>query len=377
MKKALLIVLLIYTCATYAQISISRNEIPDSVGYNANYLTSALVPVNLGIEGGPQRWDFSEIPFTATSDPFEILSPNVSPWNSSFNWGTAFNPRYATMVQSGGDFLGVLSDSANIWSYYRITTTAYEMLGYGIQGDLIVPEQAVKPSTATRVMQIPLNFNSAWFDSFKAIIDIPDTGSVDLKLKTNLRIQNNVDAFGFLVCPQDSANVLRQVTVVSGNVQIGTLLFTVFIPLMTQEIPSYTQVSYVAENKGILVSATSDTGITTPNFTVAATLRQYGQRVNQIEPNRNLSIPSQISLSVSPNPFNPTTMVSFSSDRDEQVVIDVFDSNGRSIEKLFSGFILHNKKYRMPLTNLSSNGVFFVRMQSETQQKSVKLVKIH
>ncbi|MCX7835308.1 MAG: T9SS type A sorting domain-containing protein [bacterium] len=377
MRVMIILILFSLLNNAFTQISISRNEIPDSVGYIAPYLTSSNVQVNLGNTGGPQRWDFSIIPLTAIPTPQEIFSPNITPWNTTFNWGTTTNPRYAEMAQHAVDLFNLFTDSSMFWGYYRITSSNYELLGYGITNDLFLPDQAIKPSNAIRVMRIPLNFNTTWYDSFKAIIDIPDTGNVDLKLRTNLRFQNNVDAFGFLVCPQDSANVLRQVTVISGNIQIGTMVFNVFVPLSTQPIPTFTQVNFLAENKGIMVTAVSDTGVSTPNFNLATTLKQKGNRFNQLENHSFVFLPSSLEISAYPNPFNAVSFIQFSNNKNSYITLDVYNVNGRFQERLFQGWIYRNKKYVVPFSPNGASGTYFIRIQANGQQRSIRLLNLH
>lgn len=376
MKRLNLLIVVLLSSYCYAQISISRNEIPDSVGYSSPYLTSSNVEVNLGTTGGPQRWDFSTIPLTAVPTLMEIYSPNITPWGTNFNWGTTTSPRYAQMAQHATDFFNLFTDSSLFWSYHRITNTAYELLGYGVIGDLIIPQQAIKPSTAVRLMQIPLNYNVTWFDSFKAIIDIPDTGNVDLKVRTNLRFQNSVDAYGFVICPQDSANALRLVTVISGNYQIGTVVLNVFVPLSTLPAPTFTQVNFIAENKGIMVTAVSDTGVSTPNFTTANMLKQKGERITQIE-NRSVAfLPNSISIQAYPNPFNSLSLIKFSIGKNSYVTLDIFDANGRYVEQLFKGIADNKVEYVIPFKRKCSSGNYFIRLQTEEHQKTIKLVTL-
>ncbi|MDK9698692.1 MAG: T9SS type A sorting domain-containing protein [bacterium] len=379
MKQTLIIVSLAIIASTaFAQISIDRSEFPQSVGATTTFLTGFNEEVNLGTTGGPQRWDFSQIPEGAVPQVNVTISPDSTPWPSTFNWGSTSNPRYAQLAERGAGLTGGLVDTSGFYTYFRFSTNAFEMLGFGISADTLIPTQAVKPSNSIRMAQIPLNYNATWWDSLKATIDLPDTGGVDLKAKLNVRYQHVVDAYGMCLYPNDSAQTLRQVSVSSGNIQIGTVIFSIFIPLQTITIPAQTQVTWIAENHGPVVTAISDTGITTPNFTRATQLQLNGRRWNSSvsQPLENAPMPSDLVIKAYPNPFNPATSIQVTSDVAGTAVVSITDVLGREVASLYRGNIEAGTMLQLHWNAKASAGVYFVRATVNGMTKSSVLLRL-
>ena len=84
--------------------------------------------------------------------------------------------------------------------------------------------------------------------------------------------------------------------------------------------------------------------------------------------------PSSFILSSYPNPFNPSTTLSFSLPRAGSVSIGVFDITGRKVETLAEGrYDAGEHRVTFDGTKLPS-GIYFARMQAGDQQRTQKMV---
>ena len=86
-------------------------------------------------------------------------------------------------------------------------------------------------------------------------------------------------------------------------------------------------------------------------------------------------LPTQITLKPNfPNPFNPTTQISFSIERESKVILDIYDINGRKIESLIDRFISNGiHKYKWNASKYSS-GVYFVKLSDGKSLLTQKLM---
>jgi hypothetical protein len=94
------------------------------------------------------------------------------------------------------------------------------------------------------------------------------------------------------------------------------------------------------------------------------------------DPQHALEIPSSITLSAYPNPFNAVTRLHFNLARTGRVDLQVFDLNGRLVETLASKtFNAGEHEIRFDGKNLAT-GVYLARMQSGSFSATQKLMLI-
>ncbi|NOX89486.1 MAG: T9SS type A sorting domain-containing protein [Calditrichaeota bacterium] len=76
-----------------------------------------------------------------------------------------------------------------------------------------------------------------------------------------------------------------------------------------------------------------------------------------------------------PNPFNPTTNIEFKPNESGRVTLEVFDVNGRLVQKLFDDKVQANRLYRVEFkgNNLSS-GIYFYRLKINNHLETRKMV---
>ncbi len=93
------------------------------------------------------------------------------------------------------------------------------------------------------------------------------------------------------------------------------------------------------------------------------------------EENNNEVIPSAYALHQNfPNPFNPSTTISFSIPNTEFVTLKIYDSVGKEVETLVNENLpagSYNKQFNA--TNLAS-GVYFYRLQAGSYYQTNKMI---
>jgi hypothetical protein len=81
-----------------------------------------------------------------------------------------------------------------------------------------------------------------------------------------------------------------------------------------------------------------------------------------------------------PNPFNPTTHIVFSLERDGPVTIAIYDIAGRRVRSLMDGKMTSAGRYTITWDGLDdqgrnvSSGVYFCRFQAEDEAASTKMI---
>ena len=97
--------------------------------------------------------------------------------------------------------------------------------------------------------------------------------------------------------------------------------------------------------------------------------------------NDNLSLtnmPTEVSLSPAyPNPFNPSTNLSYTVPQDGSVKLSVYDINGRLVENLVNSYQQAGSYNAVWNASNISSGVYFVRLSasSEILTQKVMLIK--
>lgn len=100
----------------------------------------------------------------------------------------------------------------------------------------------------------------------------------------------------------------------------------------------------------------------------------YGTQTGA-EEHTSTTLPSTVELKNYPNPFNPTTTISFSVPKSASVSLTVFDAMGRQVQQLInsSPMTVGNHSIQFDGSKLSA-GVYFARIQSEEFTKTQRMV---
>jgi len=88
-------------------------------------------------------------------------------------------------------------------------------------------------------------------------------------------------------------------------------------------------------------------------------------------------IPSTATLQTAfPNPFNPTTTLRFSTPKDGQVNLEIFDPAGRRVHTLHEGFMVRGWHEITWQATDSASGVYFAKLRTGGTTCGIKLILI-
>ncbi|MBN1968713.1 MAG: C10 family peptidase [Candidatus Delongbacteria bacterium] len=110
-------------------------------------------------------------------------------------------------------------------------------------------------------------------------------------------------------------------------------------------------------------------GVLSANYSVWIKLGTVGINDNMIPESSEI-------VSAYPNPFNPTTNISFMINTNDNIKLAVYNSNGALVQELFSGKLttgLHSISF--DASKLSS-GIYFCRMVAGSEMSNIKLMLI-
>ena len=103
---------------------------------------------------------------------------------------------------------------------------------------------------------------------------------------------------------------------------------------------------------------------------------------NLIEPSDELGIsqnefPNVFMIdSIYPNPFNPTTTIRFSLPHHSLINVHIYDLQGRLVDKLFNGYKQSGFHEIIWNAHEYSSGVYFVKVQSEREYVTSKILLV-
>lgn len=101
------------------------------------------------------------------------------------------------------------------------------------------------------------------------------------------------------------------------------------------------------------------------------------QELTSSEEEIDFSIPNRTAITGSyPNPFNPTTNIQYSIEKQQNIEITVYTTTGRKVETIFSGNKISGQhEVKWNATNMAT-GVYFVRLTSATYASTLKVLLI-
>ena len=77
-----------------------------------------------------------------------------------------------------------------------------------------------------------------------------------------------------------------------------------------------------------------------------------------------------------PNPFNPTTTISFGLPQESHVVIDIYDIKGQKVEEIINQNMLHGTHSIVWNADSHSSGVYFIKMLAGEYISTQKLLLV-
>ncbi|RMG63232.1 MAG: T9SS C-terminal target domain-containing protein [Calditrichaeota bacterium] len=355
----LLVCLSLFSGLTRAQITVNSGDLP-AIGQSLSYYfvsdsTGQGIPVNVGNAGANQVWSFDQSAYPGGYlSTVEIVDPASTPFAASFpgsNWGWKFS-----------------LDTASTYIYFENSPTTLKQLGIAFStSDTTVVDPTEDPDT---ILVYPLAYNTSWSYTSRDSVDLGQ----GLLLVTVAQSQVVVDAWGTVQLPAGTFPALR---VREDRTTTQTLYFNGF-PINTDQWSNISYQWVSDQGRGLLVTISSLNNETNPNFTRAEDIQMQVGPVG-IEPEPSPVAERFELLPAFPNPFNPTTTVSFRVPIRSRVTLTVYSVLGQPVKTLMDGVVGPGRhQVQWDGTNQAgrpvSSGIYLVEMRAGTFQQVIKVV---
>lgn len=308
---------------TYSQISVTSNDVLGLIGKSQTIEldTTGNMAINVGSSGANQTWNFTSLPVAGFRTTQNFVTPAATPFEAEFPM--------ANFVISFTDTSGEEGfREVTVYEYFEVTGSSFANLGGGIT----IPEMDTSIVTfqAEDVAPLPLAFNASWTSTETDTFGDPATfATVSLDTATNL-----VDAWGTVQLPIGTFDCLR---VRSDNrCTEKTILAGVVTQMSTTSTINY---SWISKDGFIVAEAESQDNDTNPNFTTAASFQWVASLTTGVsERKEDEQNPGHFVLFENyPNPFNPSTTISFSLNEPSDIILNIFNIKGQLVRTLASG----------------------------------------
>lgn len=339
---AIIIVSTFFVMCSYAQITVQMSEVQAifTPGTQIKAYIPSLASVNVGLQGGPNNYDFSTITFTDTNNG---------------------SPAYVSDVP---ELVGRYPSTAFIWGnpagqiVYNVPISEFFNNAMLMHGSASISPDTLRFVHCTppeQVVYFPLAYNASWNSSFTQT----DTTYV-LGVPTNINSvalskSMIVDGFGTLI-------------IAGYNFQCLRLKKT-----LTSPPPSDNEFWYITRDGALLmiwaIEAQADTGTVQIHHMVLL----MGQSLVSVRSAPDF--PTCYSLSQNyPNPFNPTTTIQYSLPSQSFVSLKVFDVLGSEVATLVNE--VQTAGYQSVVFNASglSSGIYLYRIETGSFFETKKLV---
>lgn len=342
-----------------AQITIDENDINKTFGtvwtmFQADD-DSLAINVNLGTPGGPNNWQFdpSDFPAGDTVD-YTIVDPASTPWGNEFpNSDHVWN-----FLEPENNF--------NVFSFTEASSNGY--LHHSAVFQVGANEFKVIFSNPRKLLEFPATLGTTWTENY-IVIPLFDPANATVDSTSSV---STVDAWGTITTPLGTFDCLRvrvDETEISLDYDNGVVVAT----------DTTTEINYLfyTENGGYFAEISSLDNETNPNFTTASDITFRMQNVTVgIEENSNLKLSTFDLAQNFPNPFNPSTQISYSLSKPNFVNLTVFNEIGQEVKVLKNGFQnAGNFNLNFDASKLSS-GTYFYKIKVGNQSKTKKMLLI-
>jgi hypothetical protein len=328
--RFILLAILICAAAVQAQPVINASDFPTSPGTTQNFgKTSSTVAVNLGPAGVNQTWNFSSMT-TDEAFTWNWVVPSTTPQGSHFPTANICNWSHD------------LTENSDSYAYYTLTSNVLTPLGIATSN----PDTFIVYTNQTAQYSFPISYNTSWYTAWTMPV-VPNLSFVrDSTYST-------VDAWGTLTDLTGTHPCLR--------IKNHAYIMTYVLGNLFQTITNW-DYTWIVPSMGLVVNISSANNEPNPNFTTGKFERQTGASAVRELPISQM-LPTSVELEpVYPNPFNATTVLTFSLPMAGDVNLSVFDASGREVSGLAQGHYQPGV-YQVEFNgaNLSS-GTYFARL---------------
>jgi hypothetical protein len=331
--------------STNAQITIASSDIISQFSIGNSVMiheTEAPANVNIGSPGGGNNWDFSSLQggvnFITT-----VVNPSGSPYINEFPGATI----------SSSAVRDIEGDLAQIWFYWNING-GFDNLGSAALLDSSVGSTFITKNTpAARELQLPLTYNSTWSQTYTSTFYLNGAPFIN----TDLSVSTVVDAYGTMILPGGAsfeALRVRESTTSSGITDVYYLFVS----------KSGAQVSLFASDPNPPLSGAIDLEGYSYNgpFTVTS--------VEQID-----GLPNNYYLGQNfPNPFNPSTKISWQSPVNSHQTLKIYDILGNEVATLVNEYKAAGAYNATFDASGLASGIYLYRLQAGSFVETKKMI---
>ena len=362
MNRFLTIVAMITLAASWAaaQITITARDVPRTPDQQFQYYSeSGGIPINVGVPGGPQTWDFTT-GGTANITTDLYLDPSTSP------------PQYSranVVIQTDEINFSGINEPGKMYCYLhtlRFIMGALETTYEGQTVDFMLTPPVTQYT-------LPMVMGNTWSNTLN-LDEIFTFSTGDIRIELFSTINSEVDAYGTAQVPYGDYEVLRVRNNVHYDLTVSIWLLFIWVPIL-QESGDAINYDWRAQDIGAVVTAT---GPDDPYFTSASQVRRL-MNAGTISSNMSEDLASEIPktevlIDCYPNPFNNQTLITYQLTRPSEVVLGIYDILGRQVVSIDQGMQsdgLHEIHWSPE--NLSA-GVYFAVLQTENHIQKQMLV---
>lgn len=353
MKKILLTVAIagIFVISAQAQITITRNDMPDTGDTIRTSFTVVENGINYEQAGADVEWDFSDLlPGIQALDTF--VSINSLP----LVYQLVFNPLVATIASpvSGFDLVpGV--NLTDIYQFFRETNNFFGNAGvaFTLEG-IPVPLKYDQPDVYFR---FPVTYLSTDSSESSFNLALPDIGY----LETNRKRVNHVDAWGTVTTPYGTFPTIRVKSYLTtyDSIYIDSIQFG---QGLSREFIEY---KWLASNMGIpLIQIDEEGPLLTARYIDSVRLLTGVEHLVFSEPGFRLF----------PNPANEFLYAEFSLEQSAVLKIELFDLSGRLRSEPINQYFSAGTHTRIIHLEDLTAGVYIVKASTNNRHIIRKLL---
>lgn len=344
MKKLLLFTFVAIGLGATAQITVESTDFANAgdtvrVSYNSTINLSEVE-----VSGANVTWDFSAlVQDSQTVLNYVSVGDSPLPYQFAFNNGFLYPNHESNLAQSmpDQDMMGFLT-LTEVYNYYDNATGMYRHTGMG--ANVSGAPLPVRHDTIDVVYDFPLNFNDTYSSRLYWEAEIPSLGYYS----QYKRIENEVDAYGTVILPNRSYEVLRLKKTIQETDSVYSSQFSFGSQF---DLPESIEYHFIAKNEKTPVLKV---------ITVGGVVRE-ATYIDDYIPTASIDNVESFELRLYPNPTNDLLHIS-GINVNEVIVLDVFGK-----------VVLKSKSSVIDFKSLSQ-GAYFVRLRDGSGKVYTKKV---
>ena len=361
-----LLLLFCFVSSVQAQTTITQNLITDRIGTG---IDNTIFDLNLdpamstiaAATGAGQTWDFSSFVVSDTAVfsgsfiqlPADIVGADLFP-GASFALEAEFEG-----LEDDLEMDSILIGST--FAFYSLDGGNFATHGlaseFDIDEDGTLDLVSTSFSPPSLVYPFPVEFGDSWNDSTTSTISFGffETSSVE-------RSESMVDGWGTLITPFGTVQALR-ITTTSYDTD----------PFTMMEVFSGTNIEFLSR-EGII----ADIGLDQAGTVAFSSVSMLGEGMVGTPVEEGIDVPATFELEQNfPNPFNPTTTISYSLATPSSVMLTVYTLTGQEVRTLVNS-IQPAGAYEVAFdASELASGLYLYRLETENavQTRLMTLLK--